>query len=281
MEPTTADLGGNGEVLDIPDKSQSPQVLDIPQTEVEQHSHPEEVAETPQATVTEDQGPPKTSLSSKLCGVCNDQQAKYKCSRCEIPYCSVACATLHRAIPCEAPVTRSLTPLAAEPATQNGSVRPLPGTVAGSTQGNIFSVLESSQKLQTLFIMYPRLRSQLRDIYNATLPPTDDSNTLGSNNDHSYPQFQRGRGGGRGGMGRGSSSRQGPWSSDRGTQDGIDALGKAKLEFGKSSEGVREYANLVLKLVAADGVDVARLVQDEVAEENAKIIAQLLNGDAY
>jgi hypothetical protein len=36
-----------------------------------------------------------------------------------------------------------------------------------------------------------------------------------------------------------------------------------------------------LKLVAADGVDVARLVQDEVAEENAKIIAQLLNGDAY
>lgn len=82
-------------------------------------------------------------------------------------------------------------------------------------------------------------------------------------------------------MGRGNSSRPGPWNSDRGTQDGIDALGKAKLEFGKAGEGVREYANLVLKLVAADGVDVARLVQDEVAEENAKIIAQLLNGDAY
>lgn len=84
MEPTTADLDGNGEVLDIPDKSQSPQVLDIPETEVE-HSHTEEVAETPQATITEDQGPPKKSLSSKLCGVCNDQQAKYKCSQCEIP----------------------------------------------------------------------------------------------------------------------------------------------------------------------------------------------------
>lgn len=193
--------------------------------------------------------------------------------------CSVACATLHRAVPCEALVTRSLTPLAAEPATQNGSIRPLPGTVAGSTQGNIFSVLESSQKLQSLFIMYPRLRSQLREIYSATLPPTDDPNTLGPNNDHSYPQFQRGRGGGRGG--RGNSSRPGPWNSDRGTQDGIDALGKAKLEFGKAGEGVREYANLVLKLVAADGVDVARLVQDEVAEENARIIAQLLNGDAH
>ncbi|OBT50736.1 hypothetical protein VE04_09106 [Pseudogymnoascus sp. 24MN13] len=279
MEPTTANLGGNGEVLDIPDKSQSPPNPDIPQTEVD-HSLPEEIAEVPQAAATEDQSPPKASLSSKLCGVCNDQQAKYKCSRCEIPYCSVACATLHRAVPCEAPVTRSLTPLAAEPATQNGSIRSLPGTVAGSTQGNIFSVLESSQKLQSLFIMYPRLRSQLREIYSASRPPADDPNTFGSNNDHSFPQFQRGRGGGRGGMGRGNS-RSGPWNSDRGTQDGIDALGKAKLEFGKAGEGVREYANLVLKLVAADGVDVARLVQDEVAEENAKIIAQLLNGDAY
>lgn len=84
MEPTTADLGGNGEVLDISGKSQSPQNLDIPQTEVD-HSHLEEVAEAPQATITEDQGPPKASLSSKVCGVCNDQQAKYKCSRCEIP----------------------------------------------------------------------------------------------------------------------------------------------------------------------------------------------------
>lgn len=84
MEPTTADPGGNGEVLDRPDKSPSPQILDIPQTEVD-HSNPEEDAEAPQATITEDQNPPKASLSSKLCGVCNDQQAKYKCSRCEIP----------------------------------------------------------------------------------------------------------------------------------------------------------------------------------------------------
>jgi hypothetical protein len=30
-----------------------------------------------------------------------------------------------------------------------------------------------------------------------------------------------------------------------------------------------------------EGMDVARLVQDEVAEENAKIIAQLLHGDSY
>ncbi|KFY46660.1 hypothetical protein V495_02316, partial [Pseudogymnoascus sp. VKM F-4514 (FW-929)] len=146
MEPTAADAGGNGEaVLDTSAKPQSPQNLDIPQPlEVDQPQLQEEVAEAaPQeATIAEDTAPPKASLSSKVCGVCNDQQAKYKCSRCEIPYCSVACATLHRAVPCEAPVARSLTPPAADPAPQNGSTRPLPGTVAGSSQGNIFSVLE-------------------------------------------------------------------------------------------------------------------------------------------
>jgi len=196
--------------------------------------------------------------------------------------CSVACATLHRATPCEAPVARSLTPPALESAILNGSTRPLPGTVGAAASGNIFSVLENSQKLQTLFMMYPRLRTQLREIYNATLPPTEDSPSFGSGHDGSHQQSQRGRGGGRGGINRGGSMRQqGHWNSDRGTQEGIDALSRAKLEYGRGGEGVREYANLVLKLVAADGVDVAQLVQDEVAEENAKIIAQLLNGDPY
>lgn len=196
--------------------------------------------------------------------------------------CSVACATLHRAIPCEVTVARSLTPPAHEPEAHGGSTRPLPGTVGAAASGSIFSVLENSQKLQALFVMYPHLRSQLREIYRTTLPPTNDYLACGLGHDASYQQVQRGRGGGRGVISRaGSTKQQGPWNSDRGTQEGIDALSRAKLEFGKGGEGVREYANLVLKLVAADGVDVAQLVQDEVAEENAKIIAQLLNGDPY
>lgn len=72
-----------------------------------------------------------------------------------------------------------------------------------------------------------------------------------------------------------------PWNQDRGTQEGIDSLSASKLEYGKGGEAVREFANLVLKLVAADGVDVAQLVQDEISGENAKIINQLLNGDSY
>lgn len=72
-----------------------------------------------------------------------------------------------------------------------------------------------------------------------------------------------------------------PWNQDRGTQEGIDALSASKLEYGRGGEAVREFSNLVLKLVAADGVDVAQLVQDEISGENAKVINQLLHGDSY
>lgn len=129
-----------------------------------------------------------------------------------------------------------------------------------------------------MFMMYPRLRSQLRDIYAATLPPLENTSGIISQYEN-HPQAQRGRGRGRGRIGRGGE--RGPWNPDRGTQDGIDALSNAKEQYGKGGEGIREYVELVLKLVSMEGVDVAQLVQEEVAEENAKIIAQLLNGDPF
>jgi hypothetical protein len=87
-----------------------------------------------------------------------------------------------------------------------------------------------------------------------------------------------GRGGGQ--MGRGGRTQDNrPWTTDRGTQDGIDVLAENKVQYGKGGEGIREYSELVMKLVSLEGVDVAKLVQEEVADENAKIIAQLLNGD--
>ena len=132
--------------------------------------------------------------------------------------------------------------------------------------------------MQTLFMVYPRLRSQLRDIYTATLPPTDDSTGMsGHYEDQSQSYRGRGRGRGRNGRGRDRASL----NTDRGTQDGIDALCSDKEQYGKGGEGVREYTELVLRLVSMEGVDVARLMQEEVAEENAKIIAQLLNGESF
>lgn len=87
-----------------------------------------------------------------------------------------------------------------------------------------------------------------------------------------------GRGGGRGGRENGT---RGPWTTDQGMQDAIDAFGRAKEEYGKGGEGIREYADLVIKLMDNDGQDVGQIVQKEVSEENARLITQLLNGESY
>jgi hypothetical protein len=192
----------------------------------------------------------------------------------------VACATLHRAThPVVADDVPTTTVEVESAITANGTnVKSIAGTLSAAGARNPFSVLEDAKDLQTLFMVYPRLRAQLREIYSATLHPGDEfasSTEQYENNPQSYRGGARGRG--RTGRGRG----RGPWNTDRGTQDGIDALCDAKEQYGKGGEGVREYADLVLKLVSMEGMDVARLVQDEVAEENAKIIAQLLHGDSY
>jgi hypothetical protein len=193
--------------------------------------------------------------------------------------CSVACATLHRA-------THPAVDDDAHPKT--GETGPLikndkmatnytPGTTSTARSRNPFTILEGAKELETLFMIYPRLRSQLRDIYTATLPPTDDSiGTTRQFDDQSCNYKGKGKGKGRNVRVRDRAS----WNTDRGTQDGIDALCSAKEQYGKGGEGVREYAELVLRFVSTEGLDVARLVQEEVAEENAKIIAQLLNGDS-
>lgn len=193
--------------------------------------------------------------------------------------CSVACATLHRAT--HPPLTDDApsTTVAVESSTGvNGlNTGPVSGTVSAAGARNPFSILEDAKELQTVFMMYPRLRSQLRDIYAATLPPLEITSGITSQYEYHH-QAERGRGKGRARIGRGE---RGPWNSDRGTQDGIDALSNAKEQYGKGGEGIREYAELVLKLVSMEGADMAQLVQEEVAEENAKIIAQLLNGDPF
>ncbi|KAI9256613.1 hypothetical protein BDA99DRAFT_143183 [Phascolomyces articulosus] len=41
-----------------------------------------------------------------LCGICSDQESKYKCPTCKIPYCSIACFKNHKLEPCQ-PVTET------------------------------------------------------------------------------------------------------------------------------------------------------------------------------
>ncbi|KAJ2634613.1 Zinc finger HIT domain-containing protein 3 [Coemansia sp. RSA 1286] len=42
-------------------------------------------------------------MKTKLCTVCNEADAKYKCPKCNAGYCSVACYKVHKTEPCVAP----------------------------------------------------------------------------------------------------------------------------------------------------------------------------------
>ncbi|RDL39277.1 uncharacterized protein BP5553_03617 [Venustampulla echinocandica] len=204
-----------------------------------------------------------TKVSSpvkKLCGVCNDRESKYKCSRCYLPYCSVACSTVHKTThPADEPAPVASTPIPSPPAETHGRA----GTRAAAGSKGPFAPLDNSEELQELFKTYPRLKSHLQNIHNATLPPADDHAP-------SFPNGQQKRRGG----------KQEAWNQDRGLQNGVKALNRARVAYGKDGEGVREFSKLVLQMVSRDagGVcDATDIIQKEIEEENARIISMLLN----
>ncbi|KAJ2157312.1 hypothetical protein GGF46_004589 [Coemansia sp. RSA 552] len=62
-------------------------------------------------------------MAGRLCTVCSDSAAKYKCPKCEAGYCSVKCFRVHKTEPCQAPATGSRGP-------------PPAGDAAGSSERN-------------------------------------------------------------------------------------------------------------------------------------------------
>ncbi|KAI7854523.1 hypothetical protein BDC45DRAFT_440532 [Circinella umbellata] len=42
-----------------------------------------------------------------VCGICTDQESKYKCPTCKIPYCSIACFKNHKLEPCQPPAAQA------------------------------------------------------------------------------------------------------------------------------------------------------------------------------
>jgi hypothetical protein len=118
-----------------------------------------------------------------------------------------------------------------------------------------------------LFKLYPRLPSQLEEINTATLPPTTEEQIDAQLQNH-----------GRGGKGPTRRSGKGQeWNQDQGLENGVKALCRAREAYGKDGEGVREFSKLILQVVSGDESD--DIIQREMAEENARIISQLLNGD--
>lgn len=72
------------------------------------------------------------------------------------------------------------------------------------------------------------------------------------------------------------------WNQDQGWEKGRKALNNAKRVYGKDGEGVREYCELISRLLGDDEDDeeaAAEVLRREALEESTRVIRQLLESD--
>lgn len=214
---------------------------------------------------TENLDPPKapTAMNARTCAVCFKNPAKYKCTRCELPYCSIPCNVEHKNNhPAETEIPKVDPPAIKQPdsSSANGwKSLPLAGTRAAAFQPpNVLAPLLASPELQQLFTRYPSLKAQLGEIYAASQPPVED---------------------------QWSEHRERPfWTTEQGTRDGVEALKNAKRQYGQDGEGIKEFAALVLRYVSPENAvngsfDQPSPIYRETQEDNAKMISDLLKGE--
>ncbi|KAH8687505.1 hypothetical protein BGZ60DRAFT_363535 [Tricladium varicosporioides] len=201
--------------------------------------------------VSKAQGNPS---KSKLCGVCNEKDSRYKCSRCYLPYCSIGCISIHKAA--HPPQETVHKPADQSPPKINARI-PQAGVVGYKSP---FCALDESKELRALFKIYPQLKSQLENIYAATLPPTEGS----------QPELSHRH--------RKKSSKADFWDRDRGLQNGIHALNELRNTCGEDGEGVREFSRLILQIVSGEeNLSAAEAIRKEINDENARIVSLLLS----
>ena len=183
--------------------------------------------------------------------------------------CSVLCSKQHQAShSADEPPNILPTPPPPVPKVKPATL-PRPGTVAAAGVRSSFAVLDDSEQLRTLFRTYPGLASQLKRIHDATLRPCEDTelNAAGHKR-HSKS----------GGRDWDFKTRKQPWTPDRGLENGVRALNRARQDCGDSGEAVREFSDLILQLMRREegGIDVAEIIQRELTEKSTKLIEQLL-----
>ncbi|OAQ74307.1 zinc finger domain-containing protein [Pochonia chlamydosporia 170] len=189
-----------------------------------------------------------------ICGVCEKTPSKYKCPRCYLPYCSVACNKIHKENHPPDPEPKSVEKPVVSEAASNGTGD------ATSNPSNPFHALEKSEQLQRLFRKYPCLQQKLLDIYAATQPPREDpEKRIPASLMQGVP-------------------KKDSWNHDIGIKKGKEALRRARRADGEAGEAIREYSELVLHLInTQDGKgEVATLLQQQAAQEDTKLIEQLL-----
>ncbi|PFH58085.1 hypothetical protein XA68_14187 [Ophiocordyceps unilateralis] len=193
-----------------------------------------------------------TPKGPAMCGICVAVASKYKCSRCYLPYCSVACNKTHQ------------TNHPPDP-TPEPSPKPRPSDSPAEPTGppNPFQALDKSEKLEWLFRKYPNLPQQLLDIHTETQPPPEDLSV------RIPASLMRG------------VPAQGNWSHEKGISRGKAALRRARQLPGEAGEAVREYCTLIMLLLDGEEAEngAQTVLQQQLAQQDADLIRQLMEVD--
>ncbi|KAL2263583.1 hypothetical protein VTK26DRAFT_6144 [Humicola hyalothermophila] len=238
--------------------------------------------------------PPKRKPDPKLCGVCGTQPSKYKCPRCSMPYCSVACSKQHKE-------NHPPDPPKPDPPNTNPSQPPDSSSSTSTFSSDPYGILlEHRASFDRLFEKYPSLPAELARIQQATLPPPPPSAESSSLPSSSRPPSIPGLNPHQRRNNNRQQQQQQPWTRDVGLRRGADALRRARTDPGDVGDGVREFCELVLFLlgkaqeqggregqtelgVGGSGSGggggsggVVDRVREEVAAEEAKAIERLL-----
>ncbi|KAK5136829.1 hypothetical protein LTR08_001751 [Meristemomyces frigidus] len=200
------------------------------------------------------------------CGVCHDNDSKYKCPICELRYCSIECYKQHK--------TQHANDEATKIQQEARARRDRPGTTQRAPKVN-FSGFEKNDDLKRLLSRYPLLKIQLQAVYGHTLEPgPDDARSWnrepmygdGRPDTNSFRGRGRGRGrgkgfdrGGRGGRGRGGfhtddDRQHGAWTREKGDKEALAVVKKMRQggEDDAKAEGMREFLELCLMKFGPD-----------------------------
>ncbi|KAK6002388.1 hypothetical protein QM012_002026 [Aureobasidium pullulans] len=181
----------------------------------------------------------------EICGVCRQNESKYKCPSCQLRYCSIACFKQHKETHANDPpresFTQSIQPTQSAPSDSS----PLPtarSALPGSSKKIDFAGFESDPELLRLLSRYPNLRIQLQSVYGLTLEPTP----------HDQPSFSyRGRGRGRG---RGAFHQQSHWSQAKGDKEATESFRNMRNAEGHD-QALAEFVQLLKMRFAPDADD--------------------------
>ncbi|KAG9587323.1 hypothetical protein KCU77_g10487, partial [Aureobasidium melanogenum] len=171
----------------------------------------------------------------EICGVCTQNESKYKCPSCRLRYCSLACFKQHKETHAHDPPkqqpTQSTQPTQSAPS--DSSQAPATRTaLPGSSKKIDFAGFESDPELLRLLSRYPNLRIQLQSVYGLTLEPTPQE----------QPSFSfRGRGRGRG---RGGFHHQSHWSQAKGDKEAIESFRNMRNAEG-DDHALAEFVHLL------------------------------------